>query len=80
MVTDTLTLGGATISKLEMGLGLEVSKLRIGIGTMGIGFNISEAGVASQGKPIYPNIVDTLVDDGLINTHAYSIWFNDRGT
>lgn len=39
---------------------------------MGVGFNTSEAA-----DTIYPNIIDLMVEQGLINTRAYSLWLDD---
>lgn len=49
-------------------------------GVMGIGYDINEASDDSQGinSPfIYPSIIDTMVNQGLINTRAYSLYLDD---
>lgn len=71
---DILTIGGGTIKNFEMGLALDTS---IGVGIMGIGYNISEANVDTGNRTIYPNLPFAMADAGLINANAYSLWLND---
>jgi hypothetical protein len=85
-ITDTFTVGGATIKALEMGLAYNSSS---SIGVMGIGYQAGEAsvagssGVGSSGNgpspaPFeYPSIIDTMVSQGLINSMAYSLYLDD---
>ena len=49
----------------------------IDTGIMGIGFDTDES--VQPGVKVYPNIVDDMVDQGLINTRAYSLWLDDLG-
>ncbi|KAE9376239.1 acid protease [Stipitochalara longipes BDJ] len=83
--TDNISFGGATIKSLEMGLGL--SSFMDGLA--GIGYARNEASWfapsndssdAHFGKTpfIYPRIIGTMVNQGLINTQAYSIYLNSR--
>lgn len=51
----------------------------IGQGIMGIGYNNSEANVDTGNGTIYANLPNALVDQGVINTEAYSLWLNDLG-
>jgi hypothetical protein len=76
-ITDTFTIGGATIKALEMGLASE-STLPMGI--MGIGYDTDEASNSeeSKAKPfIYPSIIDTMFNQSLISTKAYSLYLDD---
>ncbi len=59
-----------TIKSLQMGLGLKSS---IGVGIMGIGYTENEAAEVP-----YPNIIDEMVNQGLINTRAYSLYLDTR--
>jgi hypothetical protein len=45
-------------------------------GVLGIGYTTNEAQIAVNGKS-YSNLPQAMVDDGLINTAAYSLWLND---
>lgn len=73
---DTFRLGGATITNFQMGLALTTT---IGTGIMGIGYNSSEANVATGNGTVYANLPYAMVDQGIINTEAYSLWLNDLG-
>lgn len=73
--TDNLSVGGVTLTGLEMGLATDTS---IGTGIMGVGFALDEAVCNTAGPcPTYPTIVDQMVSQGKINTHAYSLWLDD---
>ena len=48
-------------------------------GIMGIGFDTDESIVAEGSQP-YHNFIDAMVDQGIIQTRAYSVWLNDLGT
>jgi hypothetical protein len=63
---DDLTIAGATVDSLQMGL---ASTSDIEYGIMGIGFT---AGESSSTK--YPNIIDELYSQGLIGAKAYSLY------
>lgn len=69
--TDVFKIGGATVTNLTMGLGIDTD---IPNGLAGIGYPNNEATV---GNTKYPNLPVSMVDDGLINTVAYSLWLND---
>lgn len=45
-------------------------------GVLGIGYTTNEAQIAANGRS-YANLPQAMVDDGLINTVAYSLWLND---
>jgi len=46
-------------------------------GIMGVGFRDNEASVASNFE--FPNLVDTMVNQSVINSQAYSLWLDDIG-
>lgn len=80
---DTLTLfptpedgdEEVVIPAQQFGIGYESST---DDGILGIGYMANEVQVAYGGQP-YPNLPQSLVDEGFINTNAYSIWLNDVG-
>ncbi|KAM7191810.1 Aspartic peptidase domain containing protein [Naviculisporaceae sp. PSN 640] len=74
--TDVFEIGGATVQNMTMGLGI---KTDIGYGLVGVGYKLNEAIVGDTRSTLaaYPNLPITMVDEGLINTVAYSIWLND---
>jgi len=49
----------------------------IGTGIMGIGYNTSEANVDTGNGTEYPNLPLAMVNQGVINSAAYSLWLND---
>ena len=70
--TDTVNIGEQSIEKVQMGLALDADR---GLGIMGIGFKSGES-VLRQSEQ-YPNIINSLKDQGLIRTLAYSLWLNN---
>jgi hypothetical protein len=67
-------MSGATVKSLQMGLGLNTT---IPYGLIGIAYSNSVANVDTGNGTIYPNLVDTLVNEGIIATQAYSLWLDD---
>lgn len=65
--TDTLRVGGATITSLEMGLAETSNSLTYGI--MGVGFESDEAA-----QTLYPNVIDKFFTEGLIASRAFSLY------
>jgi len=74
-IADDFSMGGMKISQLTMAVATTAKYVPTGI--MGIGFSTGEAIVQYNGTEPYPNIIDELVSQGLINTRAYSLWLND---
>ncbi|KAK4152531.1 mitochondrial elongation factor g 1-like protein [Chaetomidium leptoderma] len=74
--TDVFEIGGATLQNMTMGLGI---KTDIAYGLVGVGYANNEAivGNTQSLSSVYPNLPVSMVDDGLINTVAYSLWLND---
>ncbi|KAK1829473.1 mitochondrial elongation factor g 1-like protein [Podospora conica] len=74
--TDDFKIGDASLKNMTMGLGLNTT---IAYGLVGIGYANNEAivGTTSSLKSVYPNLPVNMVDEGLINTIAYSLWLND---
>lgn len=71
---DTFKIGGATLTQFQMGLATTTS---IGTGIMGIGYNTSEANLGTGNGTVYPNLPVAMVNQGVINSAAYSLWLND---
>jgi hypothetical protein len=56
-----------------------VNQTTTGSGLMGIGYDVSEAIVASGTSTMpYKSIIDTMFDQGLIATKAYSLYLDDE--
>ncbi|KAJ0165231.1 putative aspartic-type endopeptidase opsB [Colletotrichum tanaceti] len=70
-VSDTLSIAGATLPNLTMGL---VSSADTYVGVLGLGFNVSHDLWSTSTDT--PTVLERLVTDGLINSTAYSIWLD----
>ena len=73
---DTLSIGKTTINNMTMGLALQADRA---FGIMGIGYDADESISEVSPDDVYPNVVSQLVNQGYINTLAYSLWLNDLG-
>lgn len=73
-VSDTVTVGGATLAKLQFGIGYSSSSSQ---DILGIGYLVNEVQAGRLGKPAYNNLPAQLVADNLIQSNAYSLWLND---
>ncbi|KAJ5570349.1 uncharacterized protein N7459_009779 [Penicillium hispanicum] len=72
-VTDTLHIGNATIKNFQFGVGYESSSEE---GVLGIGYTTNEV-VLDDGGETYSNLPKAMVNKGLIQSSAYSLWLND---
>lgn len=73
-VSDTVSFGGVTIPNQQFGVGLQSSSAQ---GIIGIGYALNEAIVAYDNGQTYDNVPVNLVQNGFINTNAYSLWLDD---
>ncbi|KAL2862964.1 pepsin-like aspartic protease [Aspergillus lucknowensis] len=73
-VTDTLRIGGIDLRDFQFGIGYLSSSAE---GVLGIGYPANEVQVARFGDATYPNLPHSLVENGLIQSSAYSLWLND---
>jgi len=72
-ISDDVTLSANnTIKGLQMGLSYKSTG---GVGIMGLGYNTNEAAAT-----LYPNIIDLMVTQGLINRRAYSLYLDTRSS
>lgn len=76
--TDVFEIGGAVVNNMTMGLGIDTD---IPYGLVGVGYALNEAivGNTQSATAAYPNLPVNMVNAGLINTVAYSLWLNDLG-
>lgn len=70
--TDNLELGDITLENIQFGIGYTSTSAE---GILGIGYALNEAEI-TYGKT-YANVPKALVNQGYINTNAYSLWLND---
>lgn len=73
-VSDVVRFGGITLDAQQFGIGYTSSSEE---GILGIGYPINEVAVAYNDGNSYPNVPQHMMQDGLINTNAYSLWLND---
>lgn len=71
---ETFQIGNAKVTGQEFGVGVEATSTE---GVMGVGFPSNEAIVATAGQGTYPNLVDTMVSQGLIASRTYSLYLDD---
>lgn len=79
-VTDTLNIGGQTVQNQQFGVGYQSTSAE---GVMGIGYPALEAIVqnsATTGVSPYSNVPQSMKDQGLINSNAYSLWLDTIDT
>ncbi|KAH0292263.1 candidapepsin-4 precursor [Aureobasidium namibiae CBS 147.97] len=71
--TDVFRIGGAELQNQQLGIGY-VSSSEEGI--LGIGYPTNEA-ILQYSRESYVNVPQHMMQAGLINTNAYSLWLND---
>lgn len=75
--TDTMTLDDHKITAMSFGLGLTTNS---SMGVLGIGYPSNEATAILDSPYAYANLPFRLVQEGIINTPAYSLWLNDANS
>ncbi|GAB1320160.1 hypothetical protein MFIFM68171_10370 [Madurella fahalii] len=73
-VSDTITVGGARLDRLQFGIGYVSTNTQ---GILGIGYRLNEVQVGRAQMSPYNNLPAQMVADGLIRSNAYSLWLND---
>ncbi|KAJ5204049.1 uncharacterized protein N7498_004928 [Penicillium cinerascens] len=73
-VTDTLHIAGTTIKDFQFGVGYVSTSAQ---GVLGIGYTANEVQVGRNGQDAYANLPKAMVQNGLIQSNAYSLWLND---
>lgn len=90
-ILETLGFGGVLMENVQIGVvensnGYPTNELGTLVnGVMGISFESGEAVVENAVRPDkntteYTNVVGALVNNKIINTHAYSLYLDDQGT
>jgi hypothetical protein len=73
-VTDTLSIGGQSLSDFQFGIGSQSTSSE---GVLGIGYTSNEIQVNRNQQQAYPNLPAAMMNAGLIQSNAYSLWLND---
>ena len=72
--TETLSIGGQTLTALQFGIGYESTSAD---GILGIGYTSDEAQVNAANLKSYANLPQAMANAGLIKSNAYSLWLDD---
>ena len=72
--TDTVSIGGKSITDLQFGIGYDSNSAE---GILGIGYTADEAQADTARQKSYPNLPQAMANAGLIQSNAYSLWLND---
>ena len=72
--TDTVSIGGKSITDLQFGIGYDSGSPE---GILGIGYTADEAQSDTARQKTYPNLPQAMANAGLIQSNAYSLWLND---
>lgn len=70
-INETFAIGDVKLTNMQMGLGLQTD---IAYGLVGVGYDLNEAS-----QELYANLPIMMVNEGFINSIAYSLWLNDLG-
>ena len=72
--TDTLSIGGQTLTGLQFGIGYASTSVD---GILGIGYTADESQVNTANLKAYANLPQAMANAGLIKSNAYSLWLDD---
>ncbi|KAK5112750.1 hypothetical protein LTR62_003848 [Meristemomyces frigidus] len=73
-ISDNVSIGNIHLRNLTMAVASQAQQVVTGV--MGIAFDADEA-LVGQGYSPYPNIIDAMVQQGVIATRAYSLYLDD---
>ncbi|KAK5109238.1 hypothetical protein LTR62_007220 [Meristemomyces frigidus] len=73
-VTDVVSFGGISLQNQQLGIGYQSTSQE---GILGIGYPTNEVAVQYNGGHSYANVPEHLMQSGIINSNAYSLWLND---
>lgn len=73
-VTDTIDIGGTTLTDFQFGVGYSSTSSQ---GILGIGYTANEVQVGRAELSPYNNLPAKMASDGTIKSNAYSLWLND---
>lgn len=72
--TDTISIGGQTLTSLQFGIGYQSTSTD---GILGVGYTADEAQVNAANLNSYPNLPQAMANAGLIKSNAYSLYLDD---
>ncbi|EKG19258.1 Peptidase A1 [Macrophomina phaseolina MS6] len=71
---DIFNFGGQNLTDMQFGIGYTSTSTE---GVLGIGYTSNEVAVNRAGLEAYSNLPQLMVDKGIIQSNAYSLWLND---
>lgn len=74
IATDTINVSGVSIEGIQFGVAYSSTSA---LGVIGLGYAAGEQGVWEAGAAPYPTFSEQLVNHGLVNLNAYSLYLND---
>lgn len=77
-IADTVTIGGATVQNVTLGLALNSSSTipaETAQGLLGVGYR-----ALSSAQGLFPTLVDNLFESGAIERRAFSLYLNDAAS
>lgn len=77
LVTDTLTVSGVSIEGVKFGLAYSSGTA---LAVIGLGYAAGQQGTRESGAAPYPTFSEHLVNHGIVNLNAYSLYLNDLST
>lgn len=74
IATDTINVSGVSIEGVQFGVAYSSGSA---LGVIGLGYVAGEQGVRGGTAAAYPTFSEQLVNHGLVNLNAYSLYLND---
>lgn len=74
IATDIINVSGVSIEGIQFGVAYSSASA---LGVIGLGYAAGEQGVQKAGAAPYPTFSEQLVNHGLVNLNAYSLYLND---
>lgn len=74
IATDIINVSGVSIEGIQFGVAYSSTSA---LGVIGLGYAAGEQGVREAGAAPYPTFSEQLVNHGLVNLNAYSLYLND---
>lgn len=72
--TDTITVGGTTLTDFQFGIGYTSSSSQ---GILGLGYPVNEVQVGREHLSSYDNLPAKMASSGATASSAFSLWLND---
>lgn len=74
---DVVGIGSTSIANVQFGLAESINPGTSPTGLLGLGYTVNEASQFINGT-IYPNLIDSMVDAGVIESRLYSVYLGKQ--